>query len=80
MKRIMISALLALVSVSGFAQDNWREIFNGKNLKGWKRINGNAEYVVKDGVINQECKECVFCMHVTLVSMAWYSPLPFFRY
>ena len=51
MKRIMISALLALVSVSGFAQDNWREIFNGKNLKGWKRINGNAEYVVKDGVI-----------------------------
>ena len=51
MKRIMISALLTLVAVSGFAQDNWREIFNGKNLKGWKRINGNAEYVVKDGVI-----------------------------
>jgi hypothetical protein len=26
-------------------------LFNGKNLKGWKKLNGNAEYKVKDGVI-----------------------------
>ena len=51
MKRIVISALMACMAVSSFAQDNWRDIFNGKNLKGWTRINGNAEYVVKDGVI-----------------------------
>ena len=51
MKKIVLTVMTALVAVSGFAQDNWREIFNGKNLKGWKKINGNAEYVVKDGVI-----------------------------
>lgn len=51
MKKILIPFLLCLVSVSSSAQDNWRYVFNGKNLKGWTRLNGDAEYVVKDGVI-----------------------------
>ena len=51
MKKILIATLMLAFAVSGYAQNNWRDLFNGKNLKGWKKINGNAEYVVKDGVI-----------------------------
>lgn len=51
MKRIILSLLAVSIAASSFAQNNWHEIFNGKNLKGWTRLNGNAEYVVKDGVI-----------------------------
>ncbi|MBK1831369.1 DUF1080 domain-containing protein [Verrucomicrobiaceae bacterium R5-34] len=29
----------------------WTTLFNGKTLKGWNRINGTANYVVKDGTI-----------------------------
>lgn len=51
MKRIILTLLAVSLAVSSFAQNNWREIFNGKNLKGWTRLNGTAEYKVKDGVI-----------------------------
>lgn len=51
MKRITILFLLLSLSVGSFAQGNWRNLFNGKNLNGWTRLNGDAEYVVKDGVI-----------------------------
>ncbi len=52
MKRIaLILAILGMISIDGNAQVNWRTLFNGKNLKGWTKINGNAEYAVKDGVI-----------------------------
>ena len=37
-------ALLAVITVDSAAQDNWRYIFNGKNLKGWTKLNGNAGY------------------------------------
>ncbi len=29
----------------------WHELFNGKDLSGWKRLNGNAEFVVEEGFI-----------------------------
>ena len=35
----------------GLLAQEWTPLFNGKNLKGWKRLNGVAEYKVKDGVI-----------------------------
>ncbi|NND34297.1 MAG: DUF1080 domain-containing protein [Saprospiraceae bacterium] len=31
--------------------DGWQTLFNGKNLKGWSRLNGDAEYIVEDGAI-----------------------------
>lgn len=31
--------------------DGWTSLFNGKDLTGWKQLNGEAEYEVKDGVI-----------------------------
>jgi hypothetical protein len=43
--------LCTIFSVNGFAQSNWENLFNGKNLKGWKKLNGNAEYKVTDGTI-----------------------------
>ena len=42
---------MAFATISAFAQESWVSLFNGKNLKGWKKLNGTAEYVVKDGVI-----------------------------
>ncbi len=52
MKRttLMLFAIL-IATVSLFSQEQWEMLFNGKNLKGWTKLNGTAEYVVKDGVI-----------------------------
>ncbi len=33
------------------AQDNWVELFNGKDLTGWTQKTGNATYAVEDGCI-----------------------------
>lgn len=43
--------LLCLFSVLVMQAQNWEYIFNGKNLKGWKKLNGKAEYKVMDGTI-----------------------------
>lgn len=52
MKRTLLTLSLCLgVILSGFAQDNWVSLFNGKNLKGWKKLNGTAEYKIVDGAI-----------------------------
>ena len=42
---------MMVVSFTGFSQEKWEVLFNGKNLKGFQKLNGAAEYVVKDGVI-----------------------------
>lgn len=33
------------------AQTGWRSLFNGKNLDGWKQLNGNAKYSADKGVL-----------------------------
>lgn len=45
------AVIIALSSSIGCVQSDWKDLFNGKNLDGWKRINGEAEYIVKDGII-----------------------------
>ena len=45
----LLTAMLLLCG--GLLAQEWTPLFNGKNLKGWKRLNGVAEYKVKDGVI-----------------------------
>ncbi len=53
MIRIVV-VLLLIVSVPCVAQKkdkSWRYLFNGKDLKGWKQVNGTAPYVVEDGMI-----------------------------
>ena len=32
-------------------REEFRYLFNGKDLSGWKRLNGNAEFIAKDGMI-----------------------------
>ena len=51
MKYILCVAFLFAVS-SGFGQSGkWENLFNGKDLSGWKQLNGHAQYTVKDGAI-----------------------------
>ncbi len=50
MKKIYLLAWL-LACVSAVPAQNWEPLFNGKNLSGWKKLNGKAEYKVVDGVI-----------------------------
>ncbi|MDR0726079.1 MAG: DUF1080 domain-containing protein [Prevotellaceae bacterium] len=48
--RHILFILVFLLSGTLFAQE-WTPLCNGKNLKGWKKLNGSAEFKVKDGVI-----------------------------
>ncbi len=41
---------LLFVAPTSNAQE-WKALFNGKDLQGWQALNGNAEYVVKNGEI-----------------------------
>ena len=50
-KRKVLLIFLSVISIVCFSQEKWESLFNGKDLKGWTRINGSAEYTVKDGVI-----------------------------
>jgi hypothetical protein len=45
---LLIGLLLCATALS--AQD-WTPLFNGRNLSGWKKLNGKAEYKVVDGAI-----------------------------
>ena len=42
---------LFLVCFSQSAQAQWVDLFNGKDLTGWKQLNGKAKYEVKNGEI-----------------------------
>ena len=50
--RIACLAVLSLFTMAAQAQNgNWKNLFNGKDLSGWKAIAGKATFEVKDGVI-----------------------------
>lgn len=51
-QRTMISLVIFSFTLSLCeAQDKWTKLFNGKDLAGWKQLNGKASYRVKDGEI-----------------------------
>lgn len=50
MKKNFLFTLLLFCAASLSAQ-TWEPLFNGKNLKGWKKLNGKAEYKIVDGAI-----------------------------
>ncbi len=50
-KQILIFMVAAVFFFPSFSQAKWETLFNGKDFKGWKKINGTAEYTIKDGVI-----------------------------
>ena len=45
--RLLILPLLSLCTCALAAQDNWKPLFNGKDLTGWKVLNGTAPYEVR---------------------------------
>jgi len=50
-KHLTILLSLILLSSSSFAQSDWVELFNGKNFKGFKQLNGKAKYEAKNGMM-----------------------------
>lgn len=51
MKKTVLLMLVFASSLLTFAETQWESLFNGKDLKGWTKLNGDAEYKVQDGVI-----------------------------
>lgn len=51
MNKNILLAILLLIATGLFAQEKWEPLFNGKNLNGWKKVNGKAEYKIVDGAI-----------------------------
>ncbi|MGI8598056.1 MAG: 3-keto-disaccharide hydrolase [Chitinophagaceae bacterium] len=52
MKNLFILLLLLLFKTNSIAQTaQWQALFNGKDLKGWKQLNGNAKYKIENGEI-----------------------------
>ncbi len=53
MKQFLFSLTISLIVSGLFAQNsgNWQNLFNGKDLKGWKQLNGKAKYAAKNGAI-----------------------------
>jgi hypothetical protein len=47
----LIAFLLIIVSIAAQRPVQWQNLFNGKDLTGWKQLNGKAKYEVKDGII-----------------------------
>ena len=50
MKYLITLALAGLMAMPVMSQ-NWKPLFNGKNLKGWHQLNGKAAYKVENGAI-----------------------------
>ena len=49
---LVLSLLILAVSVGAQSTEKgWQNLFNGKDLTGWKRVAGTAEYKVENGVI-----------------------------
>ncbi len=51
MKKLFIALGMLCFCATVSAQGDWEPLFNGKSLKGWKKLNGAAEYRIEDGAI-----------------------------
>ena len=51
MKKFTAFILLVSLAISSIYAQNWTELFNGKNLKGWNKLDGNAVYRVENGEV-----------------------------
>ena len=50
MRKLVGLVILVMISFGAFAAGgNWVNLFNGKDLTGWERLNGTAEYTVVKG-------------------------------
>lgn len=51
MKKLFFTVCMCICCLTVTSQSKWVSLFNGKNLKGWSQLNGDAEYKVIDGAI-----------------------------
>ncbi len=51
MKNILFAQIVLLSFCSLSAQGQWKDLFNGTDLKGWTKRNGNAEYKIVNKAI-----------------------------
>jgi hypothetical protein len=51
LRGIFMLCFVAFIAFTSKAQAPWVDLFNGKDLKGWKQIGGKAEYKVVNGEI-----------------------------
>lgn len=49
MKKLLLFICIWAVAQQTSAQNNWMKLFNGKDLSGWKQLNGKAKYTVEKG-------------------------------
>ncbi len=50
-KTLTLLATLLLIGLQNAGAQEWENLFNGKNLKGWKQVTGTAQYKAQDGVL-----------------------------
>lgn len=50
-KKIILFILFVSLATGGQAQEKWVDLFNGKDLSGWKQLNGKAKFDVVNGEI-----------------------------
>ena len=52
-KNIILFIFTFLIAMHAISQSakGWQQLFNGKDLQGWKQLNGKAKYEVKNGEI-----------------------------
>ncbi len=50
-KWVSVFTLIFLLSFSAIAQTGWVNLFNGKDLTGWKVLGGSATFTIEDGAI-----------------------------
>ena len=53
-KMMVVSALLSAMFISVNGQE-WEELFNGKNLNGWKQLNGKGHGLTRGKVCVIAC-------------------------
>ncbi len=51
MKKFTLLSLFCAIMLPAFTQPKWENLFNGKDLTGWTKLNGEAGFTVKDGAI-----------------------------
>jgi len=49
--KIFSTLLLLTISFIGTDAQTWESLFNGKNLKGWEKLDGTAQYRVENGEV-----------------------------
>jgi hypothetical protein len=50
-RNLFFFAVLLLLASCTPKEPKWQDLFNGKDLNGWEKLNGTAEYKIEDGAI-----------------------------